>query len=74
MIFHFSVLFICSESLKQIADHCSHNANLWINENGFLTGDMQMVLPSISNVQINPYTGYVKMTKCKAWIFGLAFN
>ncbi len=43
--------------MLQVVDECPNNAQLSINQDGYLTGDLQMTLPPIANVQLNPYTG-----------------
>ncbi|CAH1785191.1 unnamed protein product [Owenia fusiformis] len=41
----------------EVGHFCSDTLNLRINDSGYLTGDIQMVLPPIQAVQIDPYTG-----------------
>ena len=56
---HISSL-LCSVYARFEADFCNPDLNLRLNTDGFLTGDMQMVLPPIRGIYLNPYTGYVR--------------
>jgi hypothetical protein len=40
------------------ADLRSHKLNLRISDDGYLTGDMQMVLPPMRGIYMDLYTGY----------------
>ena len=47
----------------------SRELNLRLNEAGHVTGDMQMMLPPMRNISLDPYTGYVKMILMFAYCF-----
>ena len=39
------------------ADSCSKELNLRLNKDGYLTGDMSLVLPPIRGINLHPFTG-----------------
>ncbi|KAK3592696.1 hypothetical protein CHS0354_037832 [Potamilus streckersoni] len=43
------------------ADNIGSNLSLHINSNGYLTGDMQLNLPSMRSVNLDPYTGVLSV-------------
>jgi hypothetical protein len=37
---------------------CSEKLNLRLNDAGHVTGDMQMMMPPLRDISLDPYTGY----------------
>ncbi|XP_060083517.1 uncharacterized protein LOC132562768 [Ylistrum balloti] len=48
------------------SDICSKTLDLHFDNNGYLTGNMQMYLPPIRGIQINPYTGALHFNQHKS--------
>jgi len=59
-------------SVPAEADLCNKPLNLRFDDEGYITGDLQMVLPPIRAISLNPYTGWVvnvTINKRNLWQF-----
>lgn len=65
------ILMVCVYSFRlwSPTDYAYRNGSLWQGEGAYVTGDMRMLLPPVSNIKLDAYTGYVsqRYKRNKSW-------